>query len=645
MRVINPIKDLTQGGGVAVAPQPDNKGYTQPVQPVAPMVQGQTGAIKPLQLQLPQAQSVQAIGDSNQKGYTVQPVAPVTDAPTPTMQQRAVTLNATPPAVMTAERTAPSTAPAPAISLPRVAPATQSVQPMPSVQPRPQPVVQQAPMQTTPSTINNISEQLKAAQRAKLLAGFEQQFKQTEGRLAQERGELGESALKRRSQIAIEDAMARRAQENMAATVGLGASGFAQQSDIAQNIATQGRIGESESLLAKGQADVGRRLSEAQMQRDFGIAQGEADLGIREMEFQLERQLTKERDDREERLMREGWSREDARMIAQQEFQQKMQQMSMQFESAQRAEERAFQQSMQNTAWAREDVLREQSNKRQDQLMAQGYAREDAMRQADREYQAALRAEETKRQDQLIAQGYSREDALRQMSWERDDRLRAEANKREDELIARGYAREDARTLAQREYQEKLTAQQTATQREQDTFNQYIDTISRFGDFQAEINKLKSADPNDPRIPYLEAARQQKVQGQESQAQKEYLATIDRFSTQPGGFMAEIERIKKTPSKDDDWALPYLEEARASKIVNQKAEEEKQQQAQAKAAETQRAKIVSVAKSKIDDYIPLNAEEAAAMGVPVGYVKPKPATKGKTPGKPQDPNKWITITP
>jgi len=66
-----------------------------------------------------------------------------------------------------------------------------------------------------------------------------------------------------------------------------------------------------------------------------------------------------------------------------------------------------------------------------------------------------------------------------------------------------------------RTYAEGLDAQDRAREAEEQAFNEQLNTIGQYaGNYQAEIDRRSAINPNDPLIPYLNLARQEKIQSQ-----------------------------------------------------------------------------------------------------------------------------------
>jgi hypothetical protein len=212
---------------------------------------------------------------------------------------------------------------------------------------------------------------------------------------------------------------------------------------------------------------------------------------------------------------------------------------------------------------------------------AQAQEREDRLRADEVARQNQLRADDIARQDRLTAEERAYRERITAQDFERQKSMTAEERAYNDRIREQEFARRDAETLRL----EGAKAQETS-------FNQYAETANRFaiqpGGYQAEIDRLRANDPNDPRIPVLESLRSGKVIEQQDTAKDSYLTNIERFSSMPGGYAAEIQRVRATPTKDDDWAIPYLENARAKKIAEQQeaAEAERIRVAKEEAAKT-----------------------------------------------------------
>ena len=115
-------------------------------------------------------------------------------------------------------------------------------------------------------------------------------------------------------------------------------------------------------------------------------------------------------------------------------------------------------------------------------------------------------------QEQAVESGLARDIAALEAGGEAsalDRILQMQMADREREL-QRGDIEE------RRAYQEGLAEEQRGRQAEEQLRQEAISTIGQYGaDYQAEINRRMAINPNDPLIPYLQMARQQKIAGME----------------------------------------------------------------------------------------------------------------------------------
>lgn len=66
-----------------------------------------------------------------------------------------------------------------------------------------------------------------------------------------------------------------------------------------------------------------------------------------------------------------------------------------------------------------------------------------------------------------------------------------------------------------RDYAERLDAEERERKGEEQAFNEQLQTIGQYaGNYQAEIDRRSAINPNDPLLPYLQQARQEKIQSQ-----------------------------------------------------------------------------------------------------------------------------------
>ncbi len=97
-----------------------------------------------------------------------------------------------------------------------------------------------------------------------------------------------------------------------------------------------------------------------------------------------------------------------------------------------------------------------------------------------------------------------------------------------EQVRQEGIAREDTIRSEGLALDEKLRTEATATRDKEAAFNQELQTISQYsGDYQAEIDRRTAIDPNDPLIPYLRTARQQKIAGIEQAEAESQQAALD----------------------------------------------------------------------------------------------------------------------
>jgi len=146
-----------------------------------------------------------------------------------------------------------------------------------------------APVSTEPVTTpkQDLQSQIIDTQKKAMTDRFVAAFEKTKGRLGQEGEELTRSTRGQIGRARTADVMARAGAEKQRAGLGLGASGAASQSDIAQNVISQGAesaIGAQETAL---RADIERRLTEAQSLRDQGVATAETEADILNLTNQL----------------------------------------------------------------------------------------------------------------------------------------------------------------------------------------------------------------------------------------------------------------------------------------------------------------------------------------------------------------------
>ena len=132
-----------------------------------------------------------------------------------------------------------------------------------------------------------LKDRLAEESKQRAVSNFQNAFNMTQGRLADEKSALTPKFRTERERIGISDTMARTASEKLQATQGLSRSGARSQSDISQNVLTQGAMSTSRVTESNQRADIERRLSEAQLLKDQGIANAQTDIEINRLTDQL----------------------------------------------------------------------------------------------------------------------------------------------------------------------------------------------------------------------------------------------------------------------------------------------------------------------------------------------------------------------
>ncbi len=137
--------------------------------------------------------------------------------------------------------------------------------------------------------------------------------------------------------------------------------------------------------------------------------------------------------------------------------------------------------------------------------------------------------------------------------------------------IAEAGASLDAAALQQKIDMLKAQAEKSAAQTTADK-NAWLGTIGRFSnDYQAEINRVQNdGDPsNDWQIPYLQSARQDKINAQNQNDQQRFMDTIGQYAGQYG---QQADIIQNDGDPSNDWQIPYLRTAAAEEAAAQAAQ-------------------------------------------------------------------------
>ena len=186
--------------------------------------------------------------------------------------------------------------------------------------------------------------------------------------------------------------------------------------------------------------------------------------------------------------------------------------------------------------------------------------------------------------------------------------------------------RKENLSALEREQQQLLDLSNSTKKEEMAAF---LDTIGRFSnDYQAQINKVQNDGDttNDWQIPYLQSARQDKITTQETAAQKDeekkvqdFLSTITRYY---GDYQAQANKVRNDGDATNDWQIPYLEAARQEKIANEGLTQSGQRVQSAPELTS------SSALSLWEQLGTANQAVAAALGVPVGTRYQKQSSGG-----------------
>ena len=168
------------------------------------------------------------------------------------------------------------------------------------------------------------------------------------------------------------------------------------------------------------------------------------------------------------------------------------------------------------------------------------------------------------------------------------------------QLAERDRELQRADLLEGRQYQEGLAAEERARTAEEQTFDEQLRTIGQYaGNYQAEIDRRSAINPNDPLIPYLNLARQEKIQGieqgQTSAQQNAMDFAMDKWTKGIPLTPQEMQLIgAPTSTRPSGGAGGGLSNAQA----------------------------ISLAKWKFDNGQPLTQQEATLLGVDSVYTQP-----------------------
>lgn len=106
-----------------------------------------------------------------------------------------------------------------------------------------------------------------------------------------------------------------------------------------------------------------------------------------------------------------------------------------------------------------------------------------------------------------------------------------------------------------------------------------------------------------------ESVRQEGLaSNREEQVKADFINTITRFASD---YQKQINAVKNDNDPSNDWQVPYLEQARQGKLGDI-----------AKGQSEQQSALYKMAMDKWESGIPVNSQEAQALGVRVGSTKP-----------------------
>lgn len=136
--------------------------------------------------------------------------------------------------------------------------------------------------------IADTREQMLELQKQQAVRAFQDAFASTQRGLEAERGQLDPMRRQAIGQVRTEDVMAQQAAEQRAAGMGLAGSGAMAQSDIARSVATGQRMSDISQQFTNLEADINRRLQDAQSQMAQGIATVETEMEMSKLQSQLD---------------------------------------------------------------------------------------------------------------------------------------------------------------------------------------------------------------------------------------------------------------------------------------------------------------------------------------------------------------------
>jgi hypothetical protein len=151
-----------------------------------------------------------------------------------------------------------------------------------------------------------LDSKLVSANRKRAIDSLNAQFAKSSGRLNQEEEAIAGNFRTAEAGVRTRDTLNRAGKGKFLDIGGLGRSGQVGQSAIAQNIATQGALGQLNQQELAQRGDIERRRSELVLAREQGIADFETDAEIKSIESQLRSQEANAEYDRERAILVES---------------------------------------------------------------------------------------------------------------------------------------------------------------------------------------------------------------------------------------------------------------------------------------------------------------------------------------------------
>lgn len=157
----------------------------------------------------------------------------------------------------------------------------------------------------------DLDSKLVSANKQRAIDSLNAQFAKSSGRLDQEESAIAGNFRTAEGNVRTRDTLNRAGKSKFLDIGGLGQSGQVGQSAIAQNIATQGALGQLNQQELEQRADIERRRTELVAAREQGIADFETDAEIQRIESQLRSAEAQAEYDREKSTLAESREYDD----------------------------------------------------------------------------------------------------------------------------------------------------------------------------------------------------------------------------------------------------------------------------------------------------------------------------------------------